>query len=56
MVFTLQLASRLPAWLTALVALMVCIVLEHKGLRYDGYRAAFGNDRDYPHNKARKDL
>jgi uncharacterized membrane protein len=42
--------------ITALVALGLCIALEHKGLRYDGYRAAFGNDPDYPHNKARKDL
>ena len=41
---------------TALVALVLCIVLEHKGLRYDGYRVAFGNDPDYPHNKTRKDL
>lgn len=40
----------------ALAALVLCIVLELKGLRYDGYRAAFGNDPDHPHNKARKDL
>jgi hypothetical protein len=36
--------------------LMFCVVLEYKGLRYDGYRAAFGNDPDHPYNKARKDL
>lgn len=42
--------------ITALVALVLCTVLEHKGLRYDGYRAAFGNNPDHPHNKARKDL
>jgi len=41
---------------TALVVLALCIVLEQKGLRYDGYRAAFGNSPDHPHNKARKDL
>jgi len=40
----------------ALAALVLCMVLELKGLRYDGYRAAFGNDPDHPHNKARKDL
>ncbi|HEY6023017.1 MAG TPA: cytochrome b561 domain-containing protein [Pseudolabrys sp.] len=40
----------------ALVILVLCIVLEHKGLRYDGYRAAFGNNPDHPHNKARKEL
>lgn len=40
----------------ALVILVLCIVFELKGLRYDGYRAAFGNNPDHPHNKARKDL
>ena len=40
----------------ALVILTVCIVLEHKGVRYDGYRAAFGNNPEHPYNKARKDL
>lgn len=38
------------------VVLAVCIVLEYKGFRYDGYRAAFGNDPDHPYNQARKDL
>jgi hypothetical protein len=42
--------------ITALVVLVLCIVLEHNGLRYDGYRAAFGNNPDHPHNRARKDL
>ena len=42
--------------ITTLVALVLCTVLEHKGLRYDGYRAAFGNNPAHPHNKARKDL
>jgi len=40
----------------AFVVLLACIVLEYKGLRYDGYRAAFGNDPDHPYNKARRDL
>jgi hypothetical protein len=41
---------------TALVVLVLCVMFEHKGLRHDGYRAAFGNNPDHPHNKARKDL
>jgi len=41
---------------TALLVLVGCIVLEHKGRRYDGYRAVFGINPDHPHNKARKDL
>lgn len=41
---------------TVLVVFVLCIALEHKGLRYDGYRAAFGNNPDHPYNKARKDL
>jgi hypothetical protein len=48
------LATLIPAWI--LLVLTVCVVLEYKGLRYDGYRAAFGNDPDHPHNLARKDL
>lgn len=40
----------------ALVTLVLCVVLEHQGLRYDGYRAAFGNDPEHPYNKLRKDL
>ena len=32
------------------------VVLEHKGLKYDGYRAVFGINPEHPHNKARKDL
>jgi FtsH-binding integral membrane protein len=42
--------------IAGLVILALCIVLELKGLRYDGYRAAFGNDPDHPYNQARKDL
>ena len=40
----------------ALVALVLCIVLEYKGLRYDGYRAAHGYNPEHPYNKARKEL
>ncbi len=42
--------------ITVLVILGLCIVLEYKGLRYDGYRAAHGNNPDHPYNLARKDL
>jgi len=42
--------------IVAFCALVLCIVLEHRGLRYDGYRAAFGTNPDNPYNKARKDL
>ena len=38
------------------VALVLCIVLEYKGLRYDGYRAAHGYNPEHPYNKARKEL
>jgi hypothetical protein len=40
----------------ALVALVLCIVLEYKGLRYDGYRAAHGYNPEHPFNKAREKL
>ena len=39
-----------------LVFLVLCIVLEHKGRKFDGYRAVFGINPEHPHNKARKDL
>ncbi len=42
--------------ITALVVLVLCSVLEYKGLRYDGYRAAHGYNPEHPYNKARKDL
>ena len=42
--------------IAGLVILVLCIVLEYKGLRYDGYRAAHGNNPDHPYNEARKDL
>ncbi len=40
----------------ALVALLLCIVLEYKGLRYDGYRAAHGYNLEHPYNKEREHL
>jgi FtsH-binding integral membrane protein len=40
----------------ALVALVLCIVLEYKGLRYDGYRAAHGYNLEHPYNKEREFL
>jgi hypothetical protein len=39
-----------------IVVLGLSILLEYKGLRYDGYRAAFGNDPEHPYNIARRDL
>jgi hypothetical protein len=41
---------------TVLVVIVLCVVLEHQGRRYDTYRSVFGNDPDHPHNRARKDL
>jgi hypothetical protein len=40
----------------ALVALMVCIVLDYQGRRYDGYRAAHGYNLEHPFNKEREFL
>lgn len=40
----------------ALVALATCIVLEYKGLRNDGYRAAHGYSLEHPYNKEREFL
>lgn len=40
----------------ALFALLLCIVLEYKGLRYDGYRAAHGYNPEHPYNQERKNL
>jgi hypothetical protein len=40
----------------ALIALALCIVLEYKGFRYDGYRAAHGYNPEHPYNKERKEL
>ncbi len=41
---------------TVIVVLVLCVVFEHNGRRYDTYRSVFGTDPDLPHNKARKDL
>lgn len=49
-------------WLavSAIIAVFVflgaCILLEHKGMKHDGYRAVFGINPEHPFNKARKDL
>ncbi|MDP2410717.1 MAG: cytochrome b561 domain-containing protein [Pseudolabrys sp.] len=40
----------------ALFVLLLCIALEYKGLRYDGYRAAHGYNPEHPYNKERKNL
>jgi hypothetical protein len=39
-----------------LIAFAVAIVLEYKGFRYDGYRAAHGWTMDAPFNKEREFL
>lgn len=39
-----------------LVALVLSVVLEYKGFRYDGYRAAHGYNPEHPYNKAREKL
>ncbi|MEH6523539.1 cytochrome b561 domain-containing protein [Sulfitobacter sp.] len=41
---------------TIVVLLAVSIYREHKGKRYDTYRAVFGNDLEHPYNKEREDL
>ncbi len=40
----------------ALVVLAACIVLEYKGYRHDGYRAAHGYSLEHPFNKEREFL
>lgn len=35
---------------------LVCLYREHRGKRYDTYRAVFGNDPDHPYNKEREGL
>jgi hypothetical protein len=42
--------------LTTVVFLIVSLYREHRGKRYDTYRAVFGNDPDHPFNKAREGL
>lgn len=44
------------AILAVFVILAACIVFEHRGMKYDGYRAVFGINPEHPFNKARKDL
>jgi hypothetical protein len=39
-----------------LAALALCVVLEYKGLRHDGYRAAHGYNPEHPFNKTREKL
>jgi hypothetical protein len=51
----------LPWLLAAVIVLFVLVlvcaaVLDFKGLKYDGYKAAHGTDPEHPFNKARKDL
>ena len=41
---------------TVLSAFVLAVVLEYKGLRYDGYRAAHGYNPEHPFNKAREKL
>ena len=42
--------------IATLAVLVLCAVLEYKGLRYDGYRAAHGYNPEHPYNKAREKL
>lgn len=42
--------------IVALVAFVVSAVLEYKGFRYDGYRAAHGYNLEHPFNKEREHL
>lgn len=41
---------------TVFAIIALCLVLEHRGRKYDTYRAVFGFDPDHPYNRARKDL
>ena len=41
---------------TVWTVIVACVVLEHKGRRYDSYRSVFGTDPEHPYNKARRDL
>jgi hypothetical protein len=42
--------------IAALIMFVLWVVLEYKGLRYDGYRAAHGYNPEHPFNQARKEL
>jgi hypothetical protein len=48
----------LEAAMLVVIALivLVCVVLEYRGRRYDTYRAVFGNDPEHPHNAGREGL
>lgn len=37
-------------------SLILCVLFEYKGMRYDTYKSVFGFDKDHPHNKTRKEL
>ncbi len=58
----MKMPAPLPTWLLAVVVILFLLVLastavlDFKGLKYDGYRAAHGTDPEHPFNKARKDL
>lgn len=41
---------------TVLAIVVLCVMLEYQGRKYDTYRSVFGNNPDLPYNKARKDL
>jgi hypothetical protein len=41
---------------TVFAIIVLCVVLEYVGRRYDTYRSVFGTNREHPYNKARKDL
>ena len=45
-----------PLGLPYILAFVLTIVLEYKGYRYDGYRAAHGYTMDAPFNKEREFL
>ncbi len=49
-------ALLIVALVTVFVIIVLCIVLEYKGRRYDTYRAVFGTNPEHPYNKMRKDL
>jgi hypothetical protein len=42
--------------IAALVVFVLSVVLEYKGFRYDGYRAAHGYNLEHPFNKEREHL
>ena len=39
-----------------ILLLIVWIIFEYQGRRYDGYRAVYGSSMEHPFNEARKDL